>query len=234
MTSSNSLLTDIKNTSPESPERQKIADSISHDIVTTWLKDPSWKIRNNAVKIITALRLTEFTEILATILTDRTPAKLIDRLLGGDYYQVGFIRRNSAYALGFMKNTGEKVTSALLEASKDRYWEVRAEAINAMRRLYNKEVPSEILKTVSHALADKNFEVVAQAICTLGYLSIRENVVNDLRKTYDHPNIIVKTVVVETLKKLHDRGVIKEQTTLSEELKNIFIPGMYSLVNNQK
>lgn len=234
MTSSDTLLTEIKNTKPGSPERNKIANSISHDLVSTWLHDPSWKIRNNAVKIISDLRLSGFTETLANIMADRTPAKLIDRILGGDYYQVGFIRRNAAYALGYMNNTGSIVTSALLKASKDRYWEVRAEAINAIRRLYTDNVPTDILETVSHALQDKNFEVVAQAVCTLGILSTRENVVDDLRQTYDHPNLIVKTVVVETLKKLHERGVIKDRTKLSAELKNIFIPGIYSMVNNKK
>lgn len=234
MTSSDSLLTEIKNTKPDSPARHKIAGSLSHDLVSTWLDDPSWKIRNNAVKIISGLKLSDFTETLAEIVADRTPAKLKDRMLGGDYYQVGFIRRNAAYALGCMNNTGAIVTSALLKASKDRYWEVRAEAINAFRRLYTKNVPSDILEAVCHALQDKTFEVVAQAVCTLGNISTQENVVNDLRQTYDHPNIIVKTVVVEMLKKLHERGVIKDRTKLSEELKNIFIPGIYTLVNNKK
>jgi len=234
MTSSYSLLTEIKNTKPDSPDRQNITDSLSYDLVTTWLNDPSWKIRNNAVKIIGELRLTGFTDTLANFVTDRTPAKFMDRILGGDYYQVGFIRRNASYALGYLNNTGEKVTAALLEASKDRYWEVRAEAINAIRKLYRNNVPPEILEAVSHALRDKNFEVVAQAVCTLGDLSTRENVVNDLRKTYDHPNIIVKTVVAETLKKLHERGVIKDRSKLTAELNNIFIPGIYSLVNNKK
>lgn len=234
MTSPDSLLEEIKNTKPDSPERQNIADSISHDLITAWLNNPSWKIRNIGVKIIGELRLSEFTEILAKIVTDRTPAKLIDRMLGGDYYQVGFIRRNAAYALGCMDTAAENVTSALLEASQDRYWEVRAEAFNAMRRLYVKNVPSEILDTVSQALQDKSFEVVAQAVCTLGELATRGNVVYNLRKTYDHPNIIVKTVVVETLKKLHERGVIKDKAELSSELKNIFIPGIYFLINNKK
>lgn len=224
----------LKSSGNDTAKREEIAGTLTGEQIKSWLENSNWKIRNWAVKIIDELRLSEYTENLIAMISDRTPAKFIDRVLGGDYYQVGFIRRNATTALGNIGSPSPEVSSVLIAALQDRYWEVRAKALSAIRKLYTKKAPEELMKAVVTSVKDKKFEVTARAIYTLGELSVGEDVVLHLRSSYNHPNIIVKTVAVEALKKLYDRGVLSDRDKLSKELENIFIPGRYTLLNSKK
>jgi len=225
------IIQQIKNA--DSDGRITIADSLSDDLITSWLSEDNWKVRNAAVKIIGELKLTTYTDTLIKFITDRTPAKFIDRLLGGDYYQVGFIRRNAAHALGCVGKPSPELTTALLIAINDKYWEVRAAAIEAFQKLYSEEPSGEIVQALLKALQDRKFEVVAQAVYALGALSPNEAVIRHFQKLYDHPNILVKTAIIGALKTLLKRGIVTDEKKVNDELNNIFIPGKYTFnLNN--
>lgn len=225
------IIQQIKNA--DSAGRTIIADSLSNDLINSWLSDNNWKVRNAAVKIIGELKLTTYSDTLIKFITDRTPAKFIDRLLGGDYYQVGFIRRNAAHALGRVGKPSPELTAALLTAIKDTYWEVRAAAIEAFQKLYSDESSTEIVQALMKALQDSKFEVVAQAVYALGVLSPNEAVIHHFQKLYDHPNILVKTAIIDTLKTLVKKGIVTDEKKVNDELNNIFIPGKYTFNNNR-
>ena len=212
-------------------EQKAIAQTLTEGLIDSWLSDSNWKVRNTAVKIICELRLTAYTGTLLSFITDRTPAKFFARLLGGDYYQVGFIRRNAAHAVGHLGTKSAAVVSALLTAMHDNYWEVRVEAIRAFRALYAGDAAPEIVQAITNALHDKAFEVVEQAVYALGELCVSGDVLPHFQWLYDHPNVLVKTALMQAIKTLYKRGIITDRNKIENELSNIFIPGKYELNN---
>jgi len=68
---------------------------------------------------------------MLAIFQDRKPASILKRILGGDFEQVGFIRRNVISALIRMNAFSPEIEKSLLAGLKDPYYEVRAEAANA-------------------------------------------------------------------------------------------------------
>ena len=210
-----------------------IAESLPKEVISGWLSHSDWKVRNAAVKVIGILQLENHKEKIIEFITDRTPARFVDRLFGGDYLQVGFIRRNAVKTLGLLSVPGRDAVPALLIAISDRYWEVRAEALRVFRNNYADCVSWDIIVKVALTLQDKKFEVVKQALHTLGDISDSSVILNDIRQLYDHPNNLVKIAVVKTLNTLHKRWVISSQEILRNELKNIFIPGAHNLNSNR-
>lgn len=95
--------------------------------------DKNWKIRNIGVKIIGEIRCKEGIQFLCNMLSDRK--------------EVGFIRRNSAKALGMIGLGTPQVIAALSVSIDSNYWEVRAEAIKSLGMLAgkNKEVEGMLL-----------------------------------------------------------------------------------------
>ncbi len=90
--------------------------------IDAWLESPGWLVRNAAVKLIA--RVNDH---------GRLP-RLIEKLR--ERGEAGIVRRNAAEALGRMGLATEPVRAALLAALSDRYWEVRAEAIRSLARLF--------------------------------------------------------------------------------------------------
>ncbi|MCP4728107.1 MAG: HEAT repeat domain-containing protein [bacterium] len=210
-------------------KRPEITDSISKDQMSKWMSSSNWKVRNSAVKIAGEIRSEEYCEDLIRFLTDRTPASLFDRIFGGDFVQVGFIRRNAANSLAMIGHSSEIVSNALITAFGDPYWEVRTAAVRAFSILYKDNVPAKGLEKLKELLHDSKFEVVSETILVLGVLSDTPEILQSFRKFYSHSNSRVKIAVVRSLKKLYDRGMIKDEDHLRSELRNIFIPGHYKI-----
>ena len=95
----------------------------------------SWEQRNLGVKLLGLLQARDRVPLLLALLRDRRPAPFLKRLLGGDYVQVGFIRRNIVVALARLGQVTPEVEAALVEAFHDPYYEVRAEAARAASAL---------------------------------------------------------------------------------------------------
>ena len=212
----------------DSETLKSLAESLPPELISEWLMHPNWKVRNSAVKIVGALRLVSFKENLIEFIIDRTPARFLVRLFGGDFHQVGFIRRNAVRALGATTVPDQKVTAALLTSLTDSYWEVRAEGLKALRNMYIECSTPEVISAVAGALRDSTFEVVEQALYTLGTLCQSADILPIIRNLYNHSNNLVKSAAVESLKTLHRRGVIGSRNDLTKELNNIFIPGHYN------
>ena len=100
--------------------------------INEYIQSDNWKIRNVGVKLIGILKVKEMIPQLIAMLTDRTPDKFLNRMLGGDFIQVGFIRRNCISSLINLKQSDKSISPAILKALADPYWEVVVEAIKAV------------------------------------------------------------------------------------------------------
>ena len=133
------------------------------------LSQQAWQERNLGVKLIGLTKYHERTPALLHIITDRTPAPWIKRLFGGDFEQVGFMRRNAVRALQVLDRCDPEIELALLAAADDPYFEVRVQACRAAahfgRFLEGKPLWME---AVAKRLEDPCFEVVIAAAKAMG------------------------------------------------------------------
>ena len=117
-------------------------------------------------------RLTALAGRLRELVVDRTPASRMDRLLGGDFVQVGFIRRNAVTALGALGRCDAALRDALTVAMSDPYWEVRAAAAQAAQLCgRSAQHRPALLARIVDLLADRQFEVVLAALRGVGELA---------------------------------------------------------------
>ena len=208
-------------------EAEKLSDLNKEEFKTyakEYLQSEKWRIRNVGVKMVGLLGFKEMIPELIKMLTDRTPAKFLNRLLGGDFVQVGFIRRNCIRSLAALKESNREVREALYMALDDPYWEVRTEAVNAIAKLFSKENLSDIEKKLIELLHDKKFEVILFTVESLGSIARDKEVLKHLRKLYFHPNQKVRVMLVKTLHNLFARGIIPDKKELTNEINQIFIP----------
>ncbi len=189
-----------------------------------YLTSGNWKIRNIGVKLVGILGYEDMIPQLIKMLTDRTPDSLINRLLGGDYYQVGFIRRNCIRSLIQLEEYNDDIEYALYTALNDPYWEVVAETVNALVCLSPEDKYPDWEKRLITLLDSGNFEVLAAVITSLGKIAAGKEILQVLSRFYYFPNQKVKKTIVKTLHKLLSRGIIKNEEELSKELEYIFIP----------
>ena len=192
--------------------------------VREYIQSDNWKVRNVGVKLIGMLGFEEMVPDLVRMLTDRTPDKLINRILGGDFYQVGFIRRNCIRSLILLGKPSKDIKEAVLKALGDPYWEVRAETVYAIPKLLLRDDLKDAEKKLIELLNDRKFEVVVQSIATLGSISMDKKILNHLRKLYLHPNFKIKGVLIKALHNLYNRGIISSKEELTSECNKIFIP----------
>ncbi len=131
----------------------------------------AWEQRNLGVKLIGLLQAREQVPLLLALLADRRPVGWIKRALGGDYIQVGFIRRNILTALGRIGEASPAIDAALIEACRDPYYEVRAEAARTAVRLAGGLTRrAEVVAAVLGLLRDRSIEVASTAAESAGRL----------------------------------------------------------------
>ena len=136
------------------------------------LKSPSWHMRNVGVKLVGIYRFEQFRQIInKTLIEDkigfiRRNAALslanlpptqesLGALMAGcrdNYYEV---RAACARALGIYGISTEEVRETLYEMLKDKYFEVKKQAIVSISLLFGKEIIPEIRKFYSHS----NYEI---------------------------------------------------------------------------
>jgi murein biosynthesis integral membrane protein MurJ len=192
--------------------------------VTTFLNNRDWKVRNVGVKLVGKLKLSAFRDDLAEIVSCREPAPLSVRLLGGDFVQPGFLRRNAITALEALRNPDPRSHRALLLALDDPYYEVRVEGARVLgvfaERLggaCREEATARLIRLVK----DRNFEVAAAATDALGSVAQDDTVVEVLRSLHYHRNWKVRDCVVGAYRRLFERSVVKDPRRLLALLDDV-------------
>ena len=163
----------------------------------SFFASPNWRVRNIAVKLCGKCRDRSFLPLLLTMITDRTPAPVVNRMLGADFVNAGFIRRNAVRSLREIEVWSAEIEDALLQALGDPYWEVRSEAVISLKHLApgDSAKRNEICSRFSALLKDPSFEVIVEAVGALAEWGESESIINALRPLYYHPNRKVKITV---------------------------------------
>jgi UDP-N-acetylglucosamine--N-acetylmuramyl-(pentapeptide) pyrophosphoryl-undecaprenol N-acetylglucosamine transferase len=135
------------------------------------LTAPEWQARNLGVKLLGLLEAREKLLMLLALFNERRPVSPLKRLFGGDFEQVGFIRRNIVTALTRLNELTPEVEDALLAGMKDPYYEVRAECARAASH-FNERIESResFIAGLMRALDESNLDVCTAAAEAMGRL----------------------------------------------------------------
>jgi len=159
-----------------------------------YLVSVNWNIRNNAVKI-------------CGLLKDGSKIPLLSRILRNE--KKGFIRRNIITAYSKIGSYTETVESDLFYALCDSYWEVRSEALKAIRVFKEASASNEKMKErVTGMLESNNFEVLLHSILALSFYINSEEEAFLLKKFYYHDNWKIREAVITVLNEIKTRGII--------------------------
>ncbi len=188
------------------------------------LASDSWERRNLGAKLIGLLKARDQEPLLLALLADKRPAPLIKRMLGGDYVQVGFIRRNIMTAFGRVGDPSPEVESALLAAFDDPYYEVRAEAARVSARLSagfrNRDA---LVAGLKRLLPDRWLEVAAAAARALGEVGSERDALPALLALKDARFWHVRAAALEGLLSLVERGEGGDPTGLVAALNGFVL-----------
>ncbi len=175
----------------------------------SYLAQPAWQSRNIGVKLVGLLRLLDRLDLILYILQDKTPAPRWHRMLGGDYLQVGFIRRNAMQTLIQLDFWNPKVRQALLDGLADPYFEVCTRAADAVIHFAD-SIGSDkaFLQALDQMSKDSAFEVSSKAFLALGHIDDRESTYERMKEDFQHPNWRLRSGLLESIQTLVQRGII--------------------------
>lgn len=178
-----------------------------------------WEARNLGAKLLGLLGAADKVPLLLALLRDRTPAPLLQRLLGGDFAQVGFVRRNAFTALGRLGVVDAGVEEALLAGLADPYWEVRAEAARTAARFAGRlSRHDDVVAALVKRLSDRNLDAAAAAAEALGALGGEDDALPALLALADYRYWKVRAAALRGILALVERGQARGTERLKEAL----------------
>lgn len=188
------------------------------------LTHENWQDRNVGVKLIGYTRYHEKTPALLHMLVDRTPAPWIKRMFGGDFREVGFIRRNIVYALQVMNRYDPEIERHLLVAAEDPYFEVRSQVCRAFAffgpRIYETE---RVFETVLRGLRDPCFEVAVEAATAVGEVGTDHRALETLLRLRENHYWQVRDAGLRSIHRLLQRGVVPPTDVLNAEIGSFIL-----------
>jgi len=193
-----------------------------------------WLMRNEGIKLIALTGHHEQLGLVLHILTDRTPAPKLHRMLGGDFQQVGFVRRNAISALSFLGIVNDEVRNAIVAALGDPYYEARSAALKLIRSMSESghwfTNSARLVELVHDCTSDSNLEVRWEALHTLGYVGRPEDVLNVNREYALAGNTPLRESVLRSYHALLDRFENDEtqpwRSQLSDDLDHFAITSL--------
>jgi UDP-N-acetylglucosamine--N-acetylmuramyl-(pentapeptide) pyrophosphoryl-undecaprenol N-acetylglucosamine transferase len=168
-----------------------------------------WEARNLGVKLIGLLDGREKLPLVVALLEDRRPAPWHQRLFGGDFVQVGFIRRNALTTIARLGTVTPEVEDVLAAALADPYYEARAEAcraITALDRHLSDQGRARLIAGLIALLSDRWLEVAAAAAEALGHVGGDTDARPALLALADHKYWLVRAAALRGLHALVERG----------------------------
>ena len=185
---------------------------------------PSWQERNLGIKLLGLLAAREKIPALITLFNDRTPVSFFKKLLGGDFEQVGFIRRNIITTLTRIGEMSPDVETALLTGLQDPYYEVRAEAAHAAaffgRRLSS---PKDFISALLKLLEDPNIDVSTAAAEALGKMGGKSDALPALLGLWDTKLWRMRTAVLRGINHLVERGEVDNLDELEAQVPKFIL-----------
>ncbi|MCK6685607.1 MAG: glycosyltransferase [Thermoanaerobaculia bacterium] len=183
------------------------------------LVSPGWEDRNLGVKLLGLLGATDKVPLIVALLSSRTPAPLLERLFGGDFAEVGFIRRNALTALGRLGVVDPAVEETLLTAFRDPYYEVRCEAARVVARFGPRLTRrAEFIAALSKGVEDRDIEAAGACAEALGQIGGEEDALPVLLAMREREYWKVRSAALKGIITLVERGKVTDLSRLETSL----------------
>ena len=205
---------------PEQPRAEDRQYYVSR--AASLLAHRNWEARNLGVKLAGLLEGREKLSLVLALLKDRRPAAWYKRLFGGDFEQVGFIRRNALTAVGRLGTVTPEVEDVLAAALADPYYEARAEscrAITALDRHLSDGGRTRLIAGLITLLRDRWLEVAATAAEALGHVGGEADARPALLALKAHKFWMVRAAGLRGLQALVERGRAGDLDRLDPEVR---------------
>ena len=186
------------------------------------LANPAWETRNLGVKLLGLLEAREKVPLIIALLDDRRPAPWYKRALGGDFEQVGFIRRNALTAVARIGVVTPDVERVLETALSDPYYEARAEAcrsVTALDRHLSEAGRARLIASLVGLLHDRWVEVAAAAAEALGHVGGEADAMPALLAMRDCKRWTVRAAALRGIHALVDRGRAGDLDALERDVR---------------
>lgn len=202
---------------------QLIGDAYLRYRVDGYLMSTLWQIRNEGIKLVGLLGYIERLPFVLAVLKDRTPAPLLQRVFGGDYRQVGFIRRNAVTTIQQLGIYNTEVRDVLIDLMRDRYFETRSAVARAFGTFSSRIGSDEtVFNGMRKLMKDRSFEVAVEAIKALGAIG-DASLLPDFRVFYTHPNWQIREAILRAMINLIQREKIFDPDLLRGEMSHLLI-----------
>ena len=216
----------VVRTSSEQNRDDELLHSIVRYFASSYIYSVGWPLRNAGVKIAGILRCLELRDRLLQLAGDRKPAKLSKRILGGDFSEVGFIRRNALNSLSSIGIWDEKLEKLLVMVlSDDPYYETRVAAARLIFNLRNFIGENEKLTKLLQAnLKHRSPEVCWNCLEAMGAISPSPTLFLDgdrIEHYLYHENWKIRQALLKATGQLLDRGMIKYDDRIFEKLEQL-------------
>jgi UDP-N-acetylglucosamine--N-acetylmuramyl-(pentapeptide) pyrophosphoryl-undecaprenol N-acetylglucosamine transferase len=143
-------------------------------------------------------------------------------MAGGDFEQVGFIRRNALAAVARLGIVTPEVEDVLAAALADPYYEARAEAcraITSLDRHLSDDGRARLIAGLANLLRDRWLEVAAAAAEALGHVGGEADALPALLALKEHRFWMVRTAGLRGLQALVERGRAGDLDRLEPEVR---------------
>jgi UDP-N-acetylglucosamine--N-acetylmuramyl-(pentapeptide) pyrophosphoryl-undecaprenol N-acetylglucosamine transferase len=190
------------------------------------LASDAWETRNLGVKLIGLLQARDKLPLILDLLRDRRPAPWYARLAGGDFVQVGFIRRNALTTVARLGVSSPDVEAALESALGDPYYEARAEsarAIAALDHAISDAARERLIAALIGRLRDRWLEVAAASAEALGRIGREENALGALVDLQHHRYWMVRAAGLRALRSMVERGQAGSLEKLEREIRGFIL-----------
>ena len=190
------------------------------------LASPRWERRNLGVKLIGLLQARDRLPLVVALLQDRRLAAWYKRMLGGDFEQVGFIRRNALTAIARLGIVTPPVEAALSASFSDPYYEVRSEAARtatALNRLFSDDARRRLTAGLIGLLRDPWLEVAATAAEALGAIGGKDDALPALVELQNYRYWVVRAAGLRGLLSLVERGAAGDLDELERQLRGFVL-----------
>ncbi len=190
------------------------------------LSRESWKQRNIGVKLVGLLGFRSLRHEVLRIASDRRPDSWRRRILGGDFVEPGFLRRNAVLALIRLDVHDEELERILPITLQDPYWEVRVAAAKMAAHfapLLTPDVRRATVDRLTALLRERNFEVAAAATEALQAVALDRSILDTFGTLHDHPNWQVRNAVARAYQELYRRGLIEDRELLLSRVLDILV-----------
>ena len=190
------------------------------------LASSRWESRNLGVKLVGLLQARHKLPLIIALLKDRRPASWYKRLFGGDFEQVGFIRRNALTGIARLGVVTPVVEEVLVAAFTDPYYEVRSEAARtaaALDRSLGDEARRRLTAALIGVLQDSWLEVAAAAAEALGTIGGQDDALPALVKLQSFRYWVVRAAGLRGLLSLVERGRAGDLAELERQLRGFVL-----------